>query len=245
MQSRDKQRFIYFILALFCLFNLAVSADCQYEVRPHVNNSSALVNTTGADGTYASYWDIPLNVKVLDLLVGIIVVLGAIKLIPFIYGKIKNVLSNSYRKSMFLYVSDSPGSTVPAISKDMDMNLGTAKYHANILERAGKIIIKKVGKYLRLYPSGIGDEKEKLVISYYKNPTARSILTAIDNTPGITNGELAVMHDVKKSSIHWYIERFLEDGLISSRREGRNIRYYLTEDTKKILLKLAPILEKG
>jgi predicted transcriptional regulator len=55
--------------------------------------------------------------------------------------------------------------------------------------------------------------------------------------PGITNLEMAERLGVEKSAINWHINKFLNDGLINFRREGKFKRYFIGENSRIIVEK--------
>ena len=67
---------------------------------------------------------------------------------------------------------------------------------------------------------------------------SRNVLLAILTAPGITNQELSERFGIEKSSVHWHIDRFLEDGIIQVVQDGRHKQYFLKDEAKGILLKL-------
>jgi len=217
--------------------------NCQYEVKPH-KNDTPLSNTTGADGTFSSYWDIPLNVKILDFIICTIAFIGILKILPIVIGKVKNILANRNRKIINIYIQKKPGSTIRKISNDRNISYTNTRYHILMLEKAGKIILTRVGKFFRVFPTGVYNDDEKKIIRYLNYETSRLILTAILEKSGISNHELAEICRIEKSSIHWHIERLLKDNIIRSEKDGKYIRYYIKDELKDNILKLIPIFTK-
>jgi predicted transcriptional regulator len=218
--------------------------NCQYEVKPH-KNDTPLSNTTGADGTFSTYWDLPLNVKILDLIICTIAFIGLFKILPIVIGKVKNIFANKKRKTINIYIQKRPGSTIREISKNKEISYTNTRHHILMLERAGKIILTKVGKFLRAFPTRVYDDNERKILQYLNNETGRSILIAILEMPGITNHELTGICEIEKSSIHWHIERLLKDNIIRSEKDGKFVRYYIEDEVKDDLLKLIPIFTKN
>ncbi len=155
---------------------------------------------------------------------------------PFMIGKVQDVLKNRNRLSVFNYVSSNPGCTPIEISVRQNMNKGTVKYHVFMLESQGKIILRRAGRYIRLFnSSNANSELDKTVLAYVKNDTSKSLLYAIMEEPGVTNKMLSEKFNLDKSSIHWHIERFINDRLVKFEQEGKNKKYFLEPDVIKLL----------
>ena len=236
-------RKIIVILFFLIIFSIPAYADSsRYIVKPYSyfdnishENQSLVIDNNGCS-TNLSFWDLPLWIKVAYLFGGIIAFIGALKVIPFIFGKIKNVLDLKRRNDIFTYVSDYPGRTLSQVSKEQDISMSSLRYHVNKLIAAGKLTINKAGKFSQVFK--VLDDYNKLemaVISHLGNDTRKRMLQAIVEMPGITNTELATRFNMKKSSVHWYIENFIKDGLIITKQEGRLRKYYINPSAEKIL----------
>ena len=161
---------------------------------------------------------------------------GAIYSTPFIFGKVQDVLENRNRSRIFNYVSSNPGCTTIEISARQNMNMGTVKYHVFMLESQGKISLKKIGGFIMLFNSShASSDLDKAVLAYVKNDTSKSILYAIMEEPGVTNKKLSEKFGLDKSSVHWHIDRFINDRLVNFEQAGKNKRYFLEPYVVKLL----------
>ena len=161
---------------------------------------------------------------------------GTLYSAPFIFGKVQNVLDNRNRLRIFNYVSSNPLCTPIEISAKQNMNTGTVKYHVLMLESQGKVILKNIGGFIMLFNSShASGELDKAVLAYIKNDTSKSLLYAIMEEPGITNKKLSEKFSLDKSSVHWHIERFINDRLVKFEQNGKNKRYFLEPYVVKLL----------
>lgn len=219
------------LLLVSPLFLQATSGTGGYVVKPGGSAPSG-----AADAAIVSFWQLPLWVQVAGALDGILIGIGLLNAAPFIIGKIQNVLDNRNRLNIFNYVASNPGCTPSEISSRQNMKNGTVKYHVQMLESQGKIILKRMGKYTRIFnTSKANTEQEKTVLSYIKNDTSRNILWAIMEEPGVTNQRLSERFNLDKSSVHWHIERFLNDNLVTFEQDGRFKKYYVEPTVGKLL----------
>jgi predicted transcriptional regulator len=221
------------LLLISPLFLQATSGAGSYTVKAGTGVPSGV---TAVDAPIVSFWQLPLWVQVAGALDGVLILFGLLNAAPFIIGKIQNVLDNRNRLSIFNYVISNPGCTQSEISSRQNMKNGTVKYHVQMLEAQGKIILKRMGKYTRLFnTSRANSEQEKVVLSYIKNETSKNILCAILEEPGVTNQRLSERFRLDKSSVHWHMERFLNDKLVTYEQDGRFKKYYAEPCVGKFL----------
>ncbi len=221
------------LLLVSPLFLQATSGTGGYVVKP---GSGIPSGVTATDAAAVSFWDLPLWIQVAGALDGILIAIGLMNAAPFIIGKIQNVLDNRNRLNIFNYVANNPGCTPSEISSRQNMKNGTVKSHVQMLESQGKIILKRMGKYTRIFnTSKANTEQEKTVLAYVKNDTSRNILWAIMEEPGVTNQRLSERFGLDKSSVHWHIERFLNDNLVTYEQDGRFKKYYVEPTVGKLI----------
>ena len=58
---------------------------------------------------------------------------------------------------------------------------------------------------------------------------------AILNEPGISNATLAERLHLDKSSVHRHLRQFLEEKMVESRWDGKNVGYTITPEVAKML----------
>ena len=164
--------------------------------------------------------------------------LGLLKLMPFVLGKIDDLLKNENRHNILNYIYANPGTTIARISDAQQIERGTVKYHLYKLESEGKIVFRKIGKFSRLFRnSGTFSDDEQKVIAHLHNQNSRAILLLILDQPGITNQELTERLSIEKSAIHWHMDKFINDGLVSYNSDGKFKRYYVIDNVLVMLQK--------
>ncbi len=228
---------------LFILFIFSFTAHAEkggYIVEPYTPQEE-LIDTTGADATI-SFWELPLWIKIAYISGIILAFLGLFKVIPIVLGRIKNLLENQNRQGIFKYILNNPGCTIAEVSDKQEINRGSMKYHIYTLEYEGKIILTKIGKFLRLFQnSGAFKDNEKKMAAHLKSETSRLILRTILENPGITNQELTDKFHVDKSTIQWHIQQFRNDNIVAFEQEGKYKRYFINTDAKMIMLRFMPL----
>jgi predicted transcriptional regulator len=193
--------------------------------------------TAATDVPAESYWDLPLWVQLASALDTILIMGWLLAFLPPVAGRIENVLDNRNRFRIFSYVEHNPGCTPAEITARQNMANGTVKYHVQMLESEGMIVLRRMGKFTRLFRSTGSSDLERVAATYVRNETSRSLLQAIMDHPGITNSSLAEQFQLDKSSIHWHIERFLRDHLIRFEQDGKFKRYFVSDEARGVLAK--------
>lgn len=204
-------------------------------VAPHQANASEVYQ--GDDGT-VTFWQLPLWIKLFYLTTLLAALAGLLKFLPFVQGKIDDLLENQNRHNILQYVYTNPGSTIAQVSQDQNIERATVKYHLQKLETGGKIVLRKMGKYSRIFKnSGAFSDAEKAVIGHLQNKTSRSILAMILENPGITNQELSERLGIAKSAVHWHIEKFSRDNIIGYHQDVKFKKYFINSNMASVLLK--------
>jgi predicted transcriptional regulator len=227
------------ILALFLasMATLVHADNGGYEIRPFAPGDMVDHQVTLEE---ISFWELPLWIQMMYLSGAIASLLVAIKVMPFAFLKLKRKIDNQNRESIYRHIKDNPGCTVSDISKQEAMNVGSVRYHVDQLNDARRIVLVKIGKFVRLFRnSGVYDDREIAVISALHVRTNRAILFLIRDLPGLSNKEIAEKLGIKESMAHTYLTRLLQDSIIRYERNGQQKMYYLESDVDAILVKVA------
>ncbi|MFA5332133.1 MAG: winged helix-turn-helix domain-containing protein [Methanoregula sp.] len=64
----------------------------------------------------------------------------------------------------------------------------------------------------------------------------QEILKIIQNEPGISNKDIAQCLGLNPSSVHWHIRQFLDEKMIVSRWDGRDMNYALAPEVEEIMM---------
>ena len=111
--------------------------------------------------------------------------------------------------------------------------MGTVRYHIQRLESEGKIVLKKIGKFTRLYRnSSTYDDREMVIASHVRNETSRQILEAILESPGMTNHSLSERFNLDKSTVYVHMQKLINDEIVVSQIDGKQKLYFIAEAAK-------------
>ncbi|MEN6443510.1 MAG: winged helix-turn-helix transcriptional regulator, partial [Methanoregula sp.] len=123
------------------------------------------------------------------------------------------------------------------LSKNTGINRGTARYHLYLLLLERKVVQKKYGKLSYIFANSGRPLEKKRVYGYIMNPTKQKILNLILDQPGISNKEIAERLDLKRNTIHWHLQQFIEEEMVAFRWDGRNRNYIILPEVEAILRK--------
>ena len=219
-------RLATFLFFLFILASVAASAqnaggDYRYQgIKP--------VDSYYYTEKQTSFWELPDWIKLFYVGAMSAAFIGLLKLTPLVAGKIDDILKNQNRNNILNFIYANPGTTIARVTESQQLERATVRYHLYKLESEGKIVFRKMGKFSRLFRNSrtYSDEEQK-VIAHLQNQRSRSILLLVLDEPGITNQELTERLGIEKSAIHWHMEKFIGDGLISYIPDGKFKRYFI------------------
>jgi predicted transcriptional regulator len=150
-----------------------------------------------------------------------------------------NVLDHPERRLVFGIIRDNPGIEFSGLARDSGMNINTLRYHIDTLVYHGKVTVSRSRGIFRYFENhGRYSEFERLALPYTKNPVSKTLLSVIEQFPGVTQNSLADNVGITCPTVRWHIQRFESDGIVRSAREGRNVCYYLTPEAASFLLRV-------
>ena len=227
-------KYIQILLLFFLVVSCHVhAAPGGYTVEPY-SPQPGPSDTSGFDGT-ESFWDLPLWIQIGWIISVLAAGLGAIKFGPLVLGKVRTILQNKNRTLLLDYIGTHPGCTIADVSKNTGINRGTARYHLYLLRLERKIVQKKFGKLSYLFTNGGTSLEKKQVYGYIMNPAKREILDVIREQPGISNKEIAERLLLKRNTVHWHLQQFLNENMVVSRWDGKNMNYILLPEVETIM----------
>lgn len=198
-----------------------------------------------SDPTPLNVWNVPLKIVVLEILS---IAAPAALFIPiqFLFSlsawlylghrrvSDRNVLDNQVRKAAYACIRENPGIHMAALARLLRTNIGTVRYHVEVLCRTGKVAAGQNGKKVRYYANGgTCSDLEKKVTGYLTEGPKSAILDVVVQHPGSTRKDIASSLAMSGPDISWHMRTLIEDGIVRSERSGRNVRYDLCPDAKE------------
>ncbi|MGD0079560.1 MAG: winged helix-turn-helix transcriptional regulator [Methanoregula sp.] len=146
------------------------------------------------------------------------------------YRKVERnaVLWNRNRQKIYDCIAANPGVKFNALERLTGVKEGTLKYHVLILGMKRRIVSFGSGRSVRYFENnGRYSELEKKVFLHLQNPTTRRILEILASSPEVSRKEIAGILGIAGPSITWHTKRLSGDGIITTSKKGRAVRYTL------------------
>ncbi len=166
----------------------------------------------------------------------------AIKL--FLFGTVARGRSrldkNENRNLVIAYIKEHPGSTQYEISRGMQMNMGTVRYHLFILGMNHKIATFNDGKFVRYFPnSNFYSKEEQQIISLMRRDATGRIIKALSSNPGLTNIELCERLGQPESAISKLLKELCSKDIVRKvKTSDDRLKYSLKEELSPTISKM-------
>ncbi|MFA4850689.1 MAG: winged helix-turn-helix transcriptional regulator [Methanoregula sp.] len=229
-------RFAAIAFFLFILFvPITVTATGGYDVTtgPHDR-----VPGTSHDPVAMSFWDLSPRVMALAVVLSFapvfvspVELFFSLKLtVALGYRKVEQyaVRYNEKRQKIFDCITANPGVKFHALERQTGIKEGPLKYHLLILGAKRRIVSFGTGRSVRYFENnGRYSELEKRVFLHLQDPTTRRILEILATSPEVSRKDIAGIMGIAGPSISWHTKRLSGDGIITTTKNGRAVRYTL------------------
>ena len=145
----------------------------------------------------------------------------------------------STKDKVYGFITKYPGSYFREILRSLGIGTGNLQYAIELLEREGKITAIRVGSYKHFYASDVEEAKKK-ILGILSQESPREILLFLSRKPGACQSDVAREIKCSSPTARWYLIRLESLGLIWSRKQGAEIKYYANTSVPELanLLKL-------
>ncbi len=140
----------------------------------------------------------------------------------------KNEDGSENRKRIFDYITKNPGAHLRMITRELELGMGATQHHLDILERSGKIKSRRINIYRHYYAVEIL-EAEHHILAFLRQETAMDILTYLMEHPKSTQSDIINFKGFSAPTISWHMTRLEEAGLVNSIKDGRTVRYSISD----------------
>lgn len=158
-----------------------------------------------------------------------------------LYARLKkeDVLENPLRDDILVVVQGSPGISASELGRRLECGWGTLVYHLTVLERMQLISSAREGRHKRFFVQGRINYSDKGAVGLLANPSARTLLDAIRERPGLIQRDLGRLLGLSPGTVAWHVDRLEEAGLVIKEEEGRVVRYYPSAKLLELTRQLA------
>jgi predicted transcriptional regulator len=140
-------------------------------------------------------------------------------MIPLYYKTPQNLFLNETRANIFQVITDNPGITFGAITRELSLAPGECQYHIRVMEKEGYIKSKRTGKYTRYYLAG---QKASEV-----SQVQEQIILTIKENEGFSQTEIAIELRISKQVVNYNIRILVKNGYVLETRENGRCSYVI------------------
>ena len=235
ISGRMRSAAIAFFLFIL-IVPIPVAATGGYVVTPGPHD---IAPGTSHDPVATDFWDLSPRVMILAvafsfapaLVSPVEIFFSFLKMMTFLgYRKVeRNAISyNRNRQKILDCIAANPGVKFNALERLAGVKAGTLKYHLLILGMKRRIVSFGSGRSVRYFENnGRYSELEKKVFLHLQNPTTRRILEILASSPEVSRKDIAGIVGIAGPSISWHTKRLSGDGIITTSKNGRAVRYTL------------------
>ncbi|HLD86869.1 MAG TPA: winged helix-turn-helix transcriptional regulator [Candidatus Nanoarchaeia archaeon] len=144
----------------------------------------------------------------------------------FFDEKDREILELDTRKRVYGVVEDYPGSHFREIERISGLSVGSARHHLAHLARHGLIREERDGNNLRYFPRGF-NPKNKRLMGILRRRSMRRILLCLASKGSCNHQQIVGFVRLSPSTISWHLKKLEQEGIIISKKIGRNTAYSL------------------
>jgi predicted transcriptional regulator len=137
----------------------------------------------------------------------------------------KNALEHDTRRAAYLCIRENPGINHASLSRKLRVNIGTLRYHIEILCETGQILSEHDHGLLRYYINSRAAREGKRGV-YPLNETRERMLDLLGRNPGMMRKEVASALGITGASVTWHMALLIRDGVVRREQDGRMVRYF-------------------
>jgi len=141
---------------------------------------------------------------------------------------------NNYEK-ILCYIRQNPSTHLRQIANNLNMSLGTVRYHLEVLEKKGKVIFEKNTFYKYYFSIDTFPENERKTLKILHHETTREILLYLMENNHAHQNEIAEKLGITTASMNWHAKRLISLEIISMSKKGKFVTYQLSIPPKDVI----------
>ncbi len=141
----------------------------------------------------------------------------------------------SRRQVVYGYVATHPGAHAREVARELGIATGDAQYHLYWLERHGFIETSRNGFHRFVFPAGVFNQQEKVLLGLLSQESPRAIILLLIENVEMTQSELARRTGHSQPTISWHMERLVSSGVVNRDKSKNKVRYQVASDPALIL----------
>jgi len=203
------------LLVQFCLIFLIIThLSIAATIKPANISDEELkkiIESDPADEIKITFWDLPLWIKIYEIVALILSILGIWKFLPIVITKIKSALENAKRRKILKIVMRNPGISLKELEELTKMNRSTLRFHLDLLEDEGWVYSVKTGRH-RLFFLANNDVINPLTL--VKSERKKQIIELLNQNGELTVKEIADKLGISYKTAHRHISQLKSMGIV-------------------------------
>jgi predicted transcriptional regulator len=139
-------------------------------------------------------------------------------------------ISLENQRLIYYFILKNPGMHLRGISRGLQMQLGTLRYHIDQLEKRGMIVGKDDGNLRTFFITNKLSPKDQQMASLLQQKRFRDIIIVIIKSPGLTQTDMIEQLGLRPPTISKYAMVLERRGVIFHVKEENGQRYYVTDE---------------
>jgi predicted transcriptional regulator len=138
------------------------------------------------------------------------------------------------QRQIYGHILETPGTHLRELSRILNINLSTLRYHVDSLEKKGLLVSKKDLNLKTYYAAGRIGVQDQNITRLLHQKRFRDIIVLLATSPGMIHGDIATKLDLRLSTLSKYIKILCEHEILDSKKTGNEVQYYV-QDTGRII----------
>jgi predicted transcriptional regulator len=158
--------------------------------------------------------------------------------VAYLYHRLQreDLVRHPHRAAILEAAAKQPGIMQHEVARQLGLRHSLVDYHTRLLANEGLLEVRTIAGWKCFFlPSGaaLGEGRVRTLL---RRGRARNVLLAIARQPDITLSEVAEQGAMTVSSVHWHVQRFQSEGIVSTTREGRQVKLRINPDRNRMVL---------
>lgn len=145
------------------------------------------------------------------------------------------LLENTTRAAAFDFIESNPGATPQQLREAIGVAWGTAVYHLDRLERAGKLVSQSHGNRHRYYTVGAVPRQDRAAHGVLQSVATRKVAEAVLKAPGSVQKDLCSVLGIKNPAASKQLKRLQDEGLVDVKVQQRFRAYEPTPRLQQLM----------
>lgn len=132
------------------------------------------------------------------------------------------------RDEILKTIRDEPGITFRELARRLGLGIGDLQYHLRKLEREGEVFSRRVGRRRYLFPRGLEEDAQRLLIAISTDTRRRILLRLMDGPAD--QKTLSESLGVSQPTVSYHMGELVKLGVVDAERRGKSVIYSLSYD---------------